>query len=100
MKEYNSKKSTNDFTLAWKEMGPDKVGGRTRAILIDKNNTNTLYAGSVSGGLWKSTDAGGSWKKVTANHHTTLQGTIVQTDNGYLHKIITSKGSLSPVFHV
>jgi len=85
MKEYNSKKSTNDFTLEWKEMGPDKVGGRTRAILIDKNNSNTIYAGSVSGGLWKSTDAGGSWKKVNADANNLVVSTIVQTDNNDIY---------------
>ena len=38
--------------LEWEEMGPDNVGGRTRAVLIDKDNPSRIYAGSVSGGLW------------------------------------------------
>ena len=85
MHVYNSKKASNDFTLEWKEMGPDKVGGRTRSILVDKNNTNTLYAGAVSGGLWKSTDAGGSWKKVNADATNLVISSIVQTDNGDIY---------------
>ncbi len=52
--------------LAWEEMGPDDVGGRTRAILVDKNNSNHLFAGGVSGGLWESDNAGLNWHIVTA----------------------------------
>ena len=50
--------------LNWVELGPDNFGGRTRAILLDKNNLNTIYAGGVSGGLWKSTVGGSSWDKI------------------------------------
>lgn len=52
--------------LAWEEMGPDDVGGRTRAVLVDKNNSSHLFAGGVSGGLWESTNAGVSWKIVNS----------------------------------
>ena len=41
--------------LTWTELGPDNVGGRCRAILFDKNNPSIMYAGGVSGGLWRST---------------------------------------------
>ena len=36
-------------------------GGRTRAILIDQRDVNTFFAGSVSGGLWRTNDAGTTW---------------------------------------
>ncbi len=52
--------------ITWRELGPSNVGGRTRAILVDKNNSNLLYAGGVSGGLWKSTTGGTSWQQVTS----------------------------------
>lgn len=44
--------------LEWKERGPTNVGGRTRAIMIDPNDPTgkTIWSGSVSGGLWKTTD--------------------------------------------
>lgn len=51
--------------LEWNELGPDNLGGRTRAILIDKNNPNKIFAGSVSGGLFVSMDAGNSWSNVS-----------------------------------
>ena len=34
--------------LEWEFLGPNNIGGRTRSILINKNNTNHLLAGSVS----------------------------------------------------
>ncbi|HEX5653940.1 MAG TPA: T9SS type A sorting domain-containing protein [Chitinophagaceae bacterium] len=44
--------------LAWQERGPNNVGGRTRAIMIDKRDAtgNTVFAASVSGGLFKTTN--------------------------------------------
>jgi len=42
----------------WKTLGPKNLGGRTRALLVDANDAtgNTIWAGSVGGGLWKTTD--------------------------------------------
>ena len=53
----------------WVERGPDNVGGRTRALLFDPNDaTNeTVFAGGVSGGLWKNTkisDPNQKWELV------------------------------------
>ena len=36
--------------LSWQELGPNNVGGRTRAFLIDRTDHNRLYAGGVGGG--------------------------------------------------
>lgn len=47
--------------LQWDELGPNNVGGRTRAILVDKDNSNVLYAGGVAGGLFKTETGGTSW---------------------------------------
>ncbi len=55
----------------WNERGPWNVGGRTRSFGIDKLNESHLIAGTTSGGIWSSTDAGNSWSQVTplANYH-------------------------------
>ncbi len=54
--------------FSWQERGPNNVGGRTRAILVDQNDPtgNTVWAGGVSGGLWKTTNFKTSctWTKV------------------------------------
>lgn len=48
--------------LTWEELGPDNVGGRTRAILIDPANPQKMWCGGVSGGLFFSTDGGLNWQ--------------------------------------
>jgi Calx-beta domain/FG-GAP-like repeat len=48
----------------WTELGPGNIGGRTRSISINPANTNDILLGSVSGGLWRSTNAGASWAAV------------------------------------
>ena len=52
--------------ISWKEAGPRDVGGRTRAIGVDVNNSNIVLAGGITGGLWRSTDNGASWKLTTS----------------------------------
>ena len=56
---------TKSIGMLWNELGPDNVGGRTRAILVDHNNSNLVYAGGVSGGLFKSVTGGTSWEPLT-----------------------------------
>ena len=52
--------------LNWVERGPGNVGGRTRPILVDPDDPlNTWWAGSVSGGLWNTTDRGLTWQPAT-----------------------------------
>ncbi|MEM7305742.1 MAG: hypothetical protein AAF682_03685 [Planctomycetota bacterium] len=46
---------------SWTSLGPGNIGGRTRALLIDPSDPDVMYAAGVSGGVWKSTDAGASW---------------------------------------
>jgi photosystem II stability/assembly factor-like uncharacterized protein len=45
----------------WEWLGPGNIGGRIRAILIHPANPNIMWIGSVSGGIWRSDNAGGSW---------------------------------------
>ena len=53
--------------LNWIERGPGNVSGRTRGIIVDPADaTNrTWFAGSVSGGIWKTTNAGLAWENKT-----------------------------------
>ncbi len=61
-KEISLLLNTKVIDLQWTELGPNNVGGRTRAILVDRSNSNLLYAGGVSGGLFRSTTGGTSWE--------------------------------------
>lgn len=49
---------------AWSPLGPGNIGGRTRVLLIDPRNPEVMYAGGVSGGIWKSITAGALWEPV------------------------------------
>lgn len=55
--------------LNWVERGPGNVSGRTRGIIVDPADaTNqTWFAGSVGGGMWKTSDAGATWINKTPN---------------------------------
>ena len=70
--EYKKSLSKINGPLAdvnWVERGPDNVGGRTRAIMVDPNDgtKNTVYSAGVAGGLWKTTNISASspnWQPV------------------------------------
>lgn len=49
---------------SWTSRGPSNIGGRTRSLLIHPTNPNILFAGSVSGGIWKSVNGGTTWNVV------------------------------------
>ncbi|MGH9800891.1 MAG: hypothetical protein ACRD82_11050, partial [Blastocatellia bacterium] len=49
----------------WTWIGPGNIGGRTRTIVFNPQNPSVMYAAGVSGGVWKSTDAGASWTPIS-----------------------------------
>lgn len=74
----------------WTELGPGNIGGRIRAILIDPDNTSSIWVGGVAGGIYHSSDYGTSFSPVNdfmanlaisslvmdpANHNTIYAGT-------------------------
>jgi hypothetical protein len=67
----NKPTGSNEITaLTWTARGPNNVGGRTRALGIDKRTDTppnvTILAGGVSGGIWRSTNDGSTWISVTS----------------------------------
>lgn len=49
---------------SWTWLGPGNIGGRVRTIVIDPVTPTTWFAGSVAGGIWKTTNSGTSWTPV------------------------------------
>src|SRR4030067_3824795 len=44
--------------LNWTQLGPGNIGGRIRSIAVHPTDPNTVYIGSVGGGVWKTVDGG------------------------------------------
>ncbi len=59
--------SNSNGVIAFTERGPGNVPGRTRGLIVDPDDAShkTWYAGSASGGIWKTLDAGTSWQWIT-----------------------------------
>ncbi len=63
------------------ERGPRNVAGRTRAILIDAADAsgNTWIAGSVGGGVWKTSDQGSTWTNLSSDMENIAVTTLAQS---------------------
>ncbi len=59
----NAEKRLDNFL----SRGPGNLGGRTRAVVFDRSDTahQTLVAGGVSSGVFRTTNRGASWTKVS-----------------------------------
>lgn len=71
--------------LEWEFLGPDNVGGRTRAILFDKDNPSIMVAAGVSGGLFRTTTGASSWTVVNDTMANLNVVSLTQTANGDMY---------------
>ncbi len=66
--QQNFSTGTNSFAAtSWTSIGPDNVGGRMLSLAIDPTNSNNIWAGAASGGLWKTEVAGegpNAWNRI------------------------------------
>lgn len=81
----NSASKKSSLGLSWIEMGPDNVGGRTRALMVDKNNSSKVWAGGVSGGLFVSYTGGSSWSAINDQENTLAVSCICQSKDGDIY---------------
>jgi photosystem II stability/assembly factor-like uncharacterized protein len=85
----------------WETMGPLNIGGRTLALAFDPVDPDVMYAGSASGGLWR-TSTGGvgvwAWEYVETGFPVLGVGTVavdpsdrdvifIGTGEGYRHQV-------------
>lgn len=86
MRSNNANKQSG-LNLEWENLGPDNVGGRTRAMMIDRTNPQHLIVGSVTGGLFVSTDGALNWTEHPENSKflSTSISSIVQAANGDIY---------------
>lgn len=73
----------------WIERGPNNVGGRTRMVMFDPNDTahKRVFAGGVSGGLWVNddiTDVNSSWTQVGIDDNLSVTCMAVDPNNSQI----------------
>jgi Secretion system C-terminal sorting domain len=71
--------------VTWWEHGPDNVGGRTRAIIVDNGDINHIYAGSVSGGLFESVSRANFWTPIDIFDENLAISSMCQTADGTIY---------------
>lgn len=88
-----SRKAAEDFSstkagsldLDWVQEGPVNQGGRTRSILIMKDDPDKMWVGSVSGGIWRSNDGGKKWESIPAFDEEVIVSDMAQLSNGDIY---------------
>ena len=65
--------------LQWRLTGPDNRSGRSTDVAGVNGNPNIIYAAFATGGLWKSEDAGNTWKPLFDKEATQSIGNIAVT---------------------
>lgn len=64
--------------MKWQFAGPTNVSGRcaSTAVVAPKGKNYTIYAGTASGGLWRTTNEGTSWEPVFEQGPSTAIGAV------------------------
>ena len=62
--------------LEWRSIGPANMGGRTADVEGVPGNANIVYVATASGGLWKTINAGVTWKPIFERQGTISIGDI------------------------
>jgi hypothetical protein len=96
MRFMSTARTTQIADLAWIERGPNNIGGRSRAIFIDKRDPtgNTVFAASVSGGIFKSTNftsPSANWT-VVDDHMANLAVTVLVQDRNNFNIMYAGTG--------
>ena len=75
LQNFSESSASMESAATWVSLGPDTFQnvtsgwnpgiGRLTDIVLDPNNSNIIYIGTPSGGLWRSTTGGNSWTPLT-----------------------------------
>jgi hypothetical protein len=67
----------DDLTaLTWRSVGPANMSGRVAAIAVEPGNPRTFYIGYATGGVWKTTNGGTTYKPIFDRYETSSIGSI------------------------
>lgn len=77
-----------------RNIGPGGMSGRVTSIDVVQSDTNIMYAGTASGGLWKSTSGGIKWDPIFDNEATASIGSVaIQQSNPSVLWVGTGEGN-------
>jgi len=78
--ETTENRSSRAVGTSYVNRGPSNLGGRTRKVTQDitDGTGNTMLACGISGGVFRTTDGGASWTKVSSNDEIHNASTVVQ----------------------
>lgn len=62
--------------LSWRAIGPAIMGGRIDDFAVVLSHPDTVYAGTASGGIWKTVNAGTTWEPIFDNEAVSTIGDI------------------------
>ncbi len=85
--------------LKLRAIGPALMSGRISDIAIDPENQNTWYVAVGSGNLWKTTNAGTTWKPIFDNYGSYSIGCVTIDPNDH-HTIWVGTGEAVGGRHV
>ena len=93
--QQNLHKGLKVNAVAWKSLLSGSFAGRTRSIVINPVDTNVMYCGSVSGGVWKTTNGGAQWFPTTdAAPNLAVNSLAMDPTNPNILYAATGEGSL------
>ncbi len=69
------------FDNSWNALGPTNICGRITDLEIPADKDNTIYAGTASGGLFRSDDRGDSWRSLFDQQPTQAIGDLAISKN-------------------
>ena len=77
-----------------RNIGPGGMSGRVTSIDVVHSNPDIMYAGTASGGLWKSLSGGIKWKPIFDNEATASIGAVaIQQSNPSVIWVGTGEGN-------
>lgn len=82
-------------SINWAQAGPIYAAGRMRCMIIDKSDPtgNTMYVGSTTSGVFKSTNAGVNWTGLTSTVADRVVSYLAQANDNTIY-VATGEGFL------